>query len=84
LRRPTLPGKKFNHTEHKAMNENTANPPAAPVKPGYRTTEFWLTALTSVSAVAGTLSGVIPGTVGGILATVSTVAYALSRAFVKR
>ena len=60
-----------------------------PVKPGYKTTEFWLSALaTVVGILLG--SGVIPETgatmqiIGFIAAALSALGYTVSRAIVKK
>lgn len=52
-------------------------------KPGWKTTEFWLTLLTTVGGVAGELAGFLPKGVGVIAATVSGVAYSISRGITK-
>jgi len=52
-------------------------------KPGYLTTEFWVTALTNLIAVVGALKGIIPGNVATIALTVLNSVYAIVRTFVK-
>lgn len=52
-------------------------------KPFWKTSEFWGTVLTTVSAVAGAVAGVVTGPVAGIIAAVSTGAYAISRGLTK-
>lgn len=55
-----------------------------PVKPGYKTTEFWVTILTVVGSATAGLQGVVSPTVAAVLGAVSTVAYAVSRGFAKK
>lgn len=54
------------------------------LKSGWKTSEFWLSLLTTVAGAAGVVSGVVPGTVGSVLATVSAVGYAISRGLAKQ
>jgi hypothetical protein len=54
-----------------------------PVKPGTRTTEFWLTLLVNGAAVAGGLAHVLPGPWAAVAAAVATAAYSLSRGLAK-
>ena len=53
-------------------------------KPGYKTTEFWVTLLTVASSVISAAAGAIPNQWGGILATVAGVAYSISRGLAKQ
>ncbi len=53
------------------------------MKPGLKTTEFWVSAITTVGALAGSLAGVLPGTAGVIAASIAAAAYALSRGLAK-
>lgn len=53
------------------------------MKSGYKTTEFWVTALTAGSAVVGTLAKVIPGSGGIIAAAIAGGLYAVSRGLAK-
>ena len=53
------------------------------MKPGWKTTEFWLAALTSVGAVAAAIAGVLPPQSGAIATAVATAAYSLARGFAK-
>ena len=54
------------------------------VKPGYKTTEFWVTLLSTVASISASLADVMPPKIGFILASISTTAYAISRGFSKR
>ena len=54
------------------------------VKPGYATTEFWLTVITNLITVVGALEGVInPETMAIILAVLNGV-YGILRSLVKQ
>jgi hypothetical protein len=53
------------------------------VKPGWKTTEFWLAALTSVGAVAASIAGILPPQSGAVATAISTAAYSLARGFAK-
>lgn len=53
------------------------------MKPGFRTTEFWVTAATLVGAIATAIAGVVPGKVSLICGAISSAAYALSRGLSK-
>jgi len=53
------------------------------VKAGWKTTEFWMTILTSLSAMVGQFEGAVPAPWGTILAAVVTAAYAIARALTK-
>jgi hypothetical protein len=48
-----------------------------------KTTELWVTVATDVGVVAASLSGVLPAKWAAIAASVSTLAYALSRGIAK-
>lgn len=52
-------------------------------KPGYKTTEFYLTLLTNVIAIIGALKGVIPDNVATIIVATANAAYGLIRALTK-
>jgi len=56
---------------------------AAPAKPGYRTTEFWLAIATAVGTAATSAEGSLPPRYAAIASTVAFVAYALSRGLAK-
>lgn len=52
-------------------------------KPGWKTSEFWLTAITNVIGVVGALKGIIPANYATIALTVLNSVYAIVRSFVK-
>lgn len=52
-------------------------------RPGKQTTEFLATVATIVGVIATALVGVLPAEYAAILATVATVAYAISRGVAK-
>lgn len=56
---------------------------ASSVKPGIKTTELLVTVLTDIGLVAASASGVLPPKWAAICASVSTVAYAVSRGLAK-
>jgi len=56
---------------------------AGTVKPGVRTTEFWLTVAVDVAAFAASLANVLPERWAAIAATVSTSIYSVSRGLAK-
>ena len=53
------------------------------VKPGIKTTEFWLTLLTALIGTGGLLSGLLPPDVGAAVVLVATSVYGLVRAITK-
>lgn len=53
-------------------------------KPGYRTTEFWVTTLTSLAAFIAALSGHLTAKYAAIAGAVSSGLYALARGLAKR
>ena len=53
------------------------------MKPGIKTTEFWLTVATSVGAALAAAANVLPEQWAAIAITVSNVAYAISRGMAK-
>jgi len=50
------------------------------MKPGWKTTEFWLSVATSAWAILG---HTLPPAIQGVVVAVATAAYAVSRAVVK-
>jgi len=52
-------------------------------KPGWKTTEFWVTVIGQVGAVSAAASGVLPAKYAAALMTISGVAYKLSRGLAK-
>jgi len=59
------------------------SPKAAPAKPGWRTTEFWVSIATAVGTVAASAEGSLPPRYAALASTVAAVAYALSRGLAK-
>lgn len=57
---------------------------AAPAKPGWQTTEFWVTVLTAVGATAAAATDNLPPRYATLATTISVVAYAISRGLAKR
>lgn len=53
------------------------------MKPGLKTTEFLITLLTIIGSVTAGLEGILNPKWAGMFATISGVAYTLSRAFIK-
>jgi hypothetical protein len=53
------------------------------VKPGYKTTEFWVSALTAVGLLVAAASTSLPPRYAAIGAAVSSSAYAISRGIAK-
>ena len=53
------------------------------MKEGIKSTEFWLTLLTNVTALVGSLQGVIPPEVGAIVVAVANGVYGILRSIVK-
>ncbi len=67
--------------------DSTANLPAAPTAPtftpGWKTSEFWLTALGQAGVVLASVSGGLPPRYAATAVTLSQVAYSLSRGIAK-
>lgn len=53
------------------------------MKPGWQTTEFWVTVATDVGAVTAALAGGLPAQWAATVAAVSTTAYAIARGLAK-
>lgn len=53
------------------------------VKPGYKTTEFWMSAFTTIGSLVATYQGIIPPPWGIVAAAVCTFGYTAARAFTK-
>ena len=53
------------------------------VKPGIKTTEFWLTILSNLIGVGGLLSGIIPPELGIAIVGIANAVYAFVRAITK-
>lgn len=67
------------------MQPDTGYPatPSTPVKPGVKTSEFWLTVAVDVAAFAGAIANVLPDRWAAIAGTISTSLYAVSRGVAK-
>lgn len=55
----------------------------ANVKSGWKTTEFWMTVATNLTAVVGALKGIVPEKVAAIAVAVATCVYTVARALTK-
>lgn len=53
------------------------------VRPGWLSSEFWLTLLTHAGLAAAAVSGLLPGKYAAIASAASQAAYSLSRGLVK-
>ncbi len=53
------------------------------MKPGIRTTEFWLTVAADLGALVATIAGALPERYAAIAITISTGLYALARGWAK-
>lgn len=53
------------------------------MKPGFKTTEFYVTVLTDIGLVAASVGGVLPSKWAAIAAGVAQAAYAISRGLTK-
>lgn len=49
----------------------------------FLTSEFWITALTTVGAIGASVVGLVPAAIAGTIAAVSTGAYAIARGLTK-
>lgn len=54
------------------------------MKSGWKTSEFWLTSLASVSGFIGQYGGMIPNPWGVVISTVVTATYTIARTLVKK
>lgn len=61
------------------MSETTAG-----IKPGYKTTEFWLTVLTNLLTITQALQGVIPVEKAAIIVAAINGVYGVVRAIAKK
>jgi hypothetical protein len=52
-------------------------------KPGWQTTEFWVTVASAVGMITAAASGVLPSKYAAFLITISGVAYKISRGLAK-
>lgn len=62
---------------------STTAAPASAVTPGWRTSEFWMTALGQLGLVLAAASGALPARYAAIAGALSQVAYNVSRGMVK-
>lgn len=53
------------------------------MKPGFKTSEFWVVILNIVGSASASIAGVLDPKWAALAASVSTIAYAFSRAFIK-
>jgi len=58
--------------------------PETTSKPGVQTTEFWLTIVTALTALVGSLKGVIPEQTAAIIGAVLTSIYTVARTVAKK
>lgn len=54
------------------------------MKTGWKTSEFWMSALTSVSSITLTVAGILPAKYAAIATAISTMAYSISRGLAKQ
>lgn len=54
------------------------------MKPGYKTTEFWITIVSVITSTATGLSGIVEPKFAAILGAIATVGYAISRGLAKQ
>lgn len=54
------------------------------MKPGWKTTEFWVSVATSVGAVTAASVGVLPEKYAALMVAVSSGAYAVARGLAKK
>jgi hypothetical protein len=74
----------INDAKEASMDDTPATfTKAAPAKSGWQTTEFWVTVLTAVGAVAAAQQNALPPRYAALASAVSVSAYAISRALAK-
>jgi len=54
------------------------------IKPGYKTTEFWLTVIVVLGTTLDSLAGSLPNKYGALVAVVASGLYAIGRGIAKR
>ena len=52
-------------------------------RPGYRTTEFWITVIVQIAAVCAALADALPARYAAIVSAISAAAYAIARGLSK-
>ena len=67
----------------KAINQHLMEGYLMKPKAGWRTTEFWLAALTTIGSVGGSLAGILPEKAGIWAGIIATAAYSISRGLAK-
>lgn len=76
------------HIDQTPLNQppSMTNPSPSPANltPGWRTSEFWMTALSHLGVVLAAASGVLPSKYAAIAVATSQVAYNLSRGLAKQ
>lgn len=65
------------------MPPDSTAAPAQPQKPGWQTTEFWITSLTITAVVTGALVGFLPGQASAYALGISGGCYAIARGLAK-
>ena len=83
-----LTEKQIRDIVHDARSEPLVSHPAvpakaSPAKPGIMTTEFWVSTLTTVGAIAFAVQGSLPPRYAAYAALASTIAYSISRGLAK-
>ena len=53
-------------------------------KPGYKTTEFWLSIATTIASIAASIANILPAEKAGWLIAISNGLYAISRGIAKK
>lgn len=76
--------KSFDKIKREAKKEVVMSEDAKVVKPGWKTTEFWLTALAEIGTLIGALRGVIPAETAGIIIAIQTAIYNILRTIAKK
>jgi hypothetical protein len=67
-----------------ANQPNTETPLPVPHRPGWQTTEFWMTALSNAGLLLGAASGALPPKYAVVAVAASQVAYNVSRGLAKQ
>ncbi len=64
-------------------NPSLFNAAASPVTPGWKTSEFWMTAIGQVGLILAATSGALPTKYAALAGALSQVAYSVSRGLAK-